>query len=276
MPYVDVRNSHYYYEERGEGERTIVFSHGFLLDSEMFRYQMEEFAKDYRCIAFDWRGQGKSEPAPCGYEIEELYKDAVDLLKIFGCDRKPCVWVGVSMGGFVGMRLAARNPDLLRGVVLSDTGATGEKLKKKFVWTLMAVISYLFGIGPVAGGVKKALFSPRSLNKPFVREYEQKWKEWFKDKKKRDALVKTAWAIFNRPSFEDEVKSIGIPTLVLVGEDDRSRPYEEALHLHRAIEGSKLYVIPEAGHSAPLENPEEFNRRLRDFLREVFGEGRTG
>ena len=274
MPFVSVRGCRYYYEEAGKGDRTVVFAHGFLLDSSLFRYQMEEFAKDYRVVAFDWRGQGRSEPTEGGYGIEDLYGDAVELLKFFGCRERPCVWVGVSMGGFVGMRLAARNPELLRGVVLADTGATAEKPLKKLVWSLMAVIFKALGPGAVAGGIKKALFSPHSLNKPFVGEYERKWREWAKDKGRREALVRTAFAIFNRPSFEGELHRIRIPTLIVVGEDDRSRPYGEALQLHRAIEGSRLVVIPRAGHSSPLENPEEFNRHLREFLEEVFDEGR--
>ncbi len=273
MPYAEINGARYHYEERGGGEKTLVFAHGFLLDSGLFRYQMEEFAKDYRVVAFDWRGQGRSEPTEGGYGIEDLYGDAVELLKFFGCGRRPCVWVGVSMGGFVGMRLAARNPELLRGVVLADTGATGEKPMKKFIWSLMALIFQLLGPGAIARGVKKALFSPHSWDKPFVKEYEEKWREWSKDGRRRKALVQTAWAIFNRPPFLDGLRGIKIPTLVVVGEDDTSRPYGEALQLHRAIEGSRLVVIPGAGHSSPLENPQEFNRHLREFLEEVFDEG---
>ncbi len=272
MPYLDVRSARYYYEERGGGERTVVFSHGFLLDSGLFRYQMEEFSKEYRCVAFDWRGQGRSEAVPCGYEIEELYKDAVDLLKALGCKDRPCVWVGVSMGGFVGMRLAARNPDLVKGVVLAETGATKEKPLKKLVWSLMTVVFRVVGPSAISGGVKRVLFSSHSMDKPFVKEYERKWSEWARDRRKRDALVHTAWAIFNRPDFTRELENIKVPTLIVVGEEDRARPYEEALQMHRAIEGSRLVVIPKAGHSSPIENPEEFNRHLREFLKEVFGE----
>lgn len=272
VPYLDVRSARYYYEERGEGDRTVVCAHGFLLDSGLFRYQMEEFSKEYRCVAFDWRGQGRSEAVPCGYEIEELYRDAVDLLKAFGCKEKPCVWVGVSMGGFVGMRLAARNPDLVRGVVLAETGATRERPLKKLLWSMMAVAFRVVGPSAVSGGIKKALFSPRSIDRPFVKEYEMKWMEWARDRRRREALVQTAWAIFNRPDFTRELGSIKVPTLVVVGEEDRARPYEEALQMHRAIAGSRLVVIPRAGHSSPLENPEDFNRHLREFLKEVFDE----
>ncbi|NPA79525.1 MAG: alpha/beta hydrolase [Thermotogae bacterium] len=273
MPFVEIRSAKYFYVERGEGEGTIIFSHGFLLDGDMFRHQMEEFSKDYRCIAFDWRGQGRSEVADCGYEIDELYKDAYDLLLHFGCKERPCIWVGVSMGGFVGMRLAARNPELLKGLVLVDTGATAEEPLKKLRWTLMTLIVQLFGMRPIARTVKRILFSPHSLEKPFVEEYVEKWKRWSEDGRKRSALVKTAWAIFNRPSFEEELSKIEIPTLIVVGEDDTARSYEEAKAMHEAIPNSRLVVIPKAGHSAPLENPEEFNRHLREFVREVFGEG---
>ncbi|NPB02916.1 MAG: alpha/beta hydrolase [Thermotogae bacterium] len=269
MPYVDIRSSRYFYTEMGEGSPTLVFAHGFLLDSDMFRYQLEEFGTSHRVIAFDWRGQGRSEVAHCGYEIKELYRDAVELLHFWGCDKDPCVWVGVSMGGFVGMRLGARNPKLLKGLVLADTGADSEVVSKKILWSLMTLFFYIFGPSLLANSLKRILFAESSLRKPFVREYEEKWRSWSKDPMKKEALVKTAWSIFNRPSFTGELTKVRVPTLVVVGQEDKARPYEEALKLYETIPGSRLVVIPKAGHSSPLENPGEFNRHLREFLRDL-------
>ena len=270
MPFLNVRECRYFYQEGGgEGKAgVVVFAHGFLMDSDMWRYQFEliesKFRDKLKYIAFDWRGQGRSEATENGYDMEELYLDALSILDELGCEPEKTVWVGLSMGGFIGMRIAARNPDRIKGLVLADTGAGGENPLKRIKWTGFTLIFRLFGSKPLEKAIAKTLFSLHSLDKPFVKEYMEKWRGLNKN-----STVKTAMSIFRRKDVRDELKNIKIPTLILVGEDDVARPPSESEELSRLIQGSELHIIPRAGHSAPLENPEDFNTHLENFLRRV-------
>src|SRR5438105_1818396 len=96
-----------HYEDTGPGPAgTIVFSHGLLWSSRMFAPQVEALRGRFRCIAYDHRGQGRTEVTPGGYDMDTLADDAAALIEALGV--APVHFVGLSMGGFVGMRLAAR------------------------------------------------------------------------------------------------------------------------------------------------------------------------
>ena len=101
MPYARINGCNLYYEDHGGQGETIVFAHSVLWSGEMFEAQVRAFKEHYRCITFDFRGQGRSEVAGNGYEIECLADDTVRLFEALNC--APCHLVGVSLGGIVGM-----------------------------------------------------------------------------------------------------------------------------------------------------------------------------
>ncbi len=219
MPYIKIRGCDYHYTDtgKGKGKEILLLAHGFLMDGEMFRYQADAFSPHYRIITLDWRGQGKSEVTSAGYEIEELYEDALELIDKL--QLKNIHWLGVSMGGFIGMLIAARHPELLKSLVLAETGTESETLPKKIKWGLLAYIFKYLGPKPITPAIQKVLFGKSSLQNPgfipVLDEYAEKWM-----KLNRLATFKTAWAIFNRKSVAHELKNIRIPTLVVVGEED--------------------------------------------------------
>ena len=265
---MEIRGARYYYEEHGSGDETIVFAHGFLMDGDMFRHQVEKLKDRYRVVIFDWRGQGRSEVTDSGYDMDELYLDAVEFLEKIGCREKPCHWVGLSMGGFIGMRIAARRPDLLKSLILAETSAEAETLVKKLKWGLMAILFKLFGPKPVEKGIVKVLFGKKILGDPsrkhIIDEYVKKWYklDW-------NATYKIAWAIFNRKPVVDELKNIKIPVLIIVGDQDVARTVEEAKRLKEMIPHARLVIIEGAGHSSALEEPEAFTHAIEEFLKEI-------
>src|SRR4051812_42503438 len=116
-----------YYEDTGPGStgETIAFSHGLLWGTELFAPQIAALKARYRCIAWDHRGQGKSgSDHRDTIDMELVWQDAVQLLeaKVAG----PVHFCGLSMGGFVAMRMAARRPDLVRSVILLETSSDPE------------------------------------------------------------------------------------------------------------------------------------------------------
>ena len=91
----------------------------------MFEAQVAYFsALGFRCITFDHRGQGRSGVTADGYDMDTLSEDAAALIEHLGV--APVHFAGLSMGGFVGMRLAARRPELLKTLMLLETSADGE------------------------------------------------------------------------------------------------------------------------------------------------------
>src|SRR5262245_40544466 len=124
MPTVKVNGVELFYKETGRGPETIVFSHGFMMDHSMFEAQRSAFSGRYRVIAYDHRGQGQSEDPGTGHDMETLTTDAASL--ILALEASPCHFAGLSMGGFIGLRLAARRPALLRSLTLMNTGAGRE------------------------------------------------------------------------------------------------------------------------------------------------------
>ncbi len=77
MPHLRVNGVTLFYEEMGSGPETIIFSHSYLLSGVHFNPQMQALRDRYRCIAFDHRGHGRSETTVNGYDMENLYQDAV-------------------------------------------------------------------------------------------------------------------------------------------------------------------------------------------------------
>ena len=96
MPMLTVNGASLYYEEQGSGPGAIVFAHGCLLSCRMFDAQVAALKERYRCVAFDFRGQGQSDTTRAGYDMDTLTEDAAALIRQRGL--APCHWVGSSMG----------------------------------------------------------------------------------------------------------------------------------------------------------------------------------
>ena len=161
MPEELVNGARLFYEEMGSGPETIVFSHSYLLDGQHFNPQMQALRDRYRCVAFDHRGHGRSEVTETGYDMENLYSDAVGLIEALQC--APCHFVGLSTGGFIGLRIAIRRADLLKSLILMDTSADPEPEENLKQYKLLMFIVKWIGWWPVIGKVMPLLFN--STNK---------------------------------------------------------------------------------------------------------------
>jgi pimeloyl-ACP methyl ester carboxylesterase len=121
MPTVNCNGVQLFYTDTENGQDTVVFSHSYLLDHSHFNPQIDVLKEHYRCIAFDHRGHGQSGKPSSGYEMENLYQDAVSFIEEMGC--APCHFVGLSTGGFIGLRIGIRRPELVKSLIMMDTSA---------------------------------------------------------------------------------------------------------------------------------------------------------
>jgi len=268
MPTLALNGTELFYEDEGAGDETIVFAHGLLFDRRQWRRQRDVLREEYRCIVYDHRGQGESarSRAPM-VDMETLYLDAVELIERFGVG--PCHFVGLSMGGFVGLRLAARRPDLVKSLVLADTRAGREPAAHIPKYGRLTAVAQWLGVGMVVDRVLPLMFSDRFLesNDPEVEQTRELWRERLSERDK--SVHRAVRGVLNRPSVESELGRIEAPTLVLHGERDRAISVEAGRHLADRIEGAEFRSFPETGHLSNLERPEDFTRTLEEFLESV-------
>ena len=242
---------------------TIVFGHGLLFSGWMFQAQIDALRDHYRCVAIDWRGQGDSPPAPGGYDMDTLSLDAIALIEHL--DVGPVHYVGLSMGGFVGQRIAARRPELLRSLVLLDTSAEPEDPSAARQDKLLARVYSLVGMGPVKGPVLKLMFGPTFLrdprSKPVIAELMARI-----GRSDRRGIRGAVLGVATRDGVLSEIPAIKAPTLVVVGADDKATVPDRSRAIVAAVPGAELVIIPECGHSSTIEAPAAVTTLIRDFL----------
>jgi pimeloyl-ACP methyl ester carboxylesterase len=265
MARIRVNGVEIHYDSTGTGPETVVFSHGLLFSGEMFREQVFHLADRYRVVTYDHRGQGRSEVTRAGYGMDDLTQDAAELVEALGV--APCHFAGLSMGGFVGMRLAARRPELLRSCILMETGADAESAENALRYRRLNLALRLLGARLVAPRVMPILFGRTFLTDPATSGLRQEWQERLGAI--RRSVHRAVTGVVEREGIHGELGRIRLPTLVLVGEEDVATPPAMAERIRDAIRGSCLVRIPRAGHSSTLENPEAVNAALDGFLATV-------
>ncbi|HZI12733.1 MAG TPA: alpha/beta hydrolase [Myxococcus sp.] len=270
MPFLSIRGAQLYYEDTGGPGEPVVFSHGLLWDSHLFSRQVDALRDRYRCISYDHRGQGRSRAPEDGKPIDlrTVYEDAVAFIHALGV--APCHFVGLSMGGFVGLRVAARHPELLRSLVLLDTSASAELPSNLPRYRLLSTVTHWLGLGPVVDRVMRIYFGPTFMNDPSRRAEREALRRQLASNPR--AVWRAMDGVINRRSVEGELHRIVTPTLILVGEEDAVTLPEMADRLKERISGSRLVRLPHGGHMSNLEQPEAVNAAISSFLREVVEE----
>jgi len=262
MAKIEVNGVELFYIEGGEGTETIVLSHGLLMDYTMFAPQWDALAEDFRVVAYDHRGQGRSGNPPEGEDLDSLTNDAADFIAALG--RGPVHFVGMSMGGMVGMRLAARFPQLLRSLVLIDTSAQSEPWLQRLRFKAMCALVPLLGVKPFIPQVLALMFGPATRKDPAKQALLAKWRD--KLAALPPGIVRQVRGVMHRSDVSDELASIRCPTLVIFGDDDSLTPADCSWRIATRINNAEVVRIDNAGHSSNLEQPEAVNAALLGFL----------
>ena len=262
MSKVKVNNVELYYQSVGNGSETILFSHGYLMNNTMFNGQIDALKAQFRCIAYDHRGHGQSEVTKDGYELDNLVTDAISFIEAL--DVEPVHFVGMSTGGFVGMRIALRRPELLKSLVLMDTSAEAESDSALKQYNLLLWMVKYVGWWSVIGQVMPILFHKSFLKDDRRKVEVKKWKDIITGHNKK-GVVPFGKGIFARDSVLERLAGLSLPTAVIVGEQDIATTPEYAQRIADVIPNAKMYTIPDAGHSAAVEKPTAVAEAMRDF-----------
>lgn len=265
MPHIQLNNTKIFYIKEGEGKEVIVLSHGLLWSHRMFKAQIDYLKKHFTVIAYDHRGQGQSEVSPGTYDMDLLTQDALELIDKVAC--QPVHFLGLSMGGFVGMRLAARYPDKVKSLMLLETSAQPEPVenlpKYKF---LNGIVRYVGVVSFVAKKVMPIMFAQSWLENPQNKKDYDFWMKELQSNKK--SITKSVEAVIYRKGVEEEIRNIKCPTMIIVGDEDVATKPEKAKFIQMAIPKAVLHMVPGAGHSSCIEKPEEVNKLLGEWLQE--------
>ena len=264
MPDIVVNGARIHYEDSGVATRgTIVFAHGLLWGGWMFEAQANALSDRYRCIRFDFRGQGRSEVTQSGYDMETLADDAAALIEALKVG--PVHFAGLSMGGFIGMRLAARKPQLLRSLTLMDTSADPEPAENVPKYRKLAFVARWIGLKVVSNKVMPIMFGRSFLSDPSRAADRAKYLKLLVGNS-RVGITKAVHGVIDRKGVYDEIASIKTPTLVIVGEEDVATVPAKAERIAARIPGAKLVRIPRAGHSSSVEEPAAVTAAIAAFV----------
>lgn len=253
------------YEVRGEGA-PIVMIHGAQGDQTMFAGMAAAFAEKYRVLTFDQRGSGLSDKPDMPYSIAMLADDTASLmdhLKMW-----PAHVIGVSMGGTIAQELALRHPKKIKSLVLGCTTAGGPKAIRLSASTAAGAYSTQAMTAEERG---KAL-AEAAFSKGYLAQHPEVIKSMIESRRQRPidstAFARRMQAIVGHDAY-DRLPQIHSPTLVIAGKDDALISWENSRLIAERIEGAKLVILEPAGHCFWLEQPEQTQTAIAQFLERV-------
>ena len=254
------------FDDVGPGP-VVVLIHGFPFDRSMWSHQKSSVGAIYRLILPDLRGHGSSAAPEGVYTVDDQADDILELLdalQIFG----PVVLGGLSMGGYVALSIAARHPERLKALILINSRASADSPQAV---TVREELARQVETDGDAGSVVAAMFPKLFARGTF--EHHPEIVARMQDRMAKTsarAVAGTLRGLAIRPDRTEDLSRIKVPTLILAGAEDALIPLEESESMARRITGSKLVVIPEAGHMAPVENPQATDAAILEFLQSLW------
>jgi pimeloyl-ACP methyl ester carboxylesterase len=236
--------------------------------AEMWSGQIAALSDRYRLILWDNRGHGHSDAPddPDAYSIPVFASDLRALLDHLGIARA-CVG-GLSMGGYTAVAFAVTYPERLSSLILADTAPSEESIPNRppaeqAIRERLSLesLARTEGMEAVARRtIADGTASPDILQDPALQAR-------YIERMRHMPVNGYLWAwrsLRYRPSYTDRLGTVRVPALCIAGERDDFLPAVRLLA--ERIPGAQLVVIPDAGHTSNIDQPEKFNRAIRDFL----------
>ncbi len=247
-------------EIRGEGP-AVLFIHGYPFDRSIWTHQMAAL-DGWSGIAPDLRGMGQSDAPDLGYSMETYAADLAALLDLLAVDK--VVLVGHSMGGYIAFEFLRQWRRRVRGLVLIDSRAEADTPEGRNLRDNAAATARETGAGAVADSMLPKVLGVTTLeDDPAVVDRTRT----IMAATPVPGMVGALGAMRDRPDSTALLPGLaGLPTLVIVGDEDEVTPPSQAGSMADAIPGASLVVIRSAGHLPTVERPVETSNALLAFL----------
>ena len=242
----------------------VVFSNSLGTHLGLWNGIVELIPPEYRLVRYDKRGPGPSSCPPGPYSIAQLANDCSAILDHLEIRRS--VFVGLSIGGLTGQQLALTRPDLVRALVLANTGA---RIGDRAMWQERISMARAGRLGDMADAV-----IARWLSREFRLQHPGRVEAWKTalTRVKGEGYAACCEAIMDA-DFSESAAAIDQPTLVVAGSEDVATPVGLAEWTASLIPRSRLAVIEGAGHLSCVDSAREFTGHLVDFLQNVGASG---
>lgn len=243
-----------YFEDTETAGVPVLFSHGILMDREMFEPQVRSLDSEFRCITWDARGHGRTDHEG-RFTYWDSAQDALALLDLLEVDH--AFFVGMSQGGFVSLRAALIAPERVQGLGLIDTQAGPEDPEAAPLYEAMVAAWDAQPSRELAEAAADIILGTAE-REPWIA----KWMA-----RPNDALWDPMRALLDREDIHERLGEITCPALVIHGSDDPAISMEKAETLCAGLRRCEaLLKIEGAGHAANLTHPGVVNEALRDFI----------
>jgi pimeloyl-ACP methyl ester carboxylesterase len=270
MPYAQAQGARIYYEETGSGT-PILFIHEFGGDYRSWQDQVRHFGRGWRAIAWSARGYPESDaPAEESLYGQDFFnRDAIAVLDAAGAGKAHVV--GLSMGGYTALMLAAKFPERVISCVAAGAGSGALKATRaQFIAESLARAAEFERSGAIDAesyGLTPTRVQLQSKDPAGWRTFVANLAEH-----PADAAAKTLRTVqAGRASLydlEDELAAIKAPVLLLVGDEDEPC-LDVNLWMKRLMPTARLALLPGSGHAINLEEPALFNQLVEQFIAEV-------
>ncbi|MCS4503149.1 alpha/beta hydrolase [Arhodomonas aquaeolei] len=269
MPYVDTGDARLYFETHGNSGPAVVLIMGLGGTVEAWGMQIPALSRECRVLVMDNRGTGRTQSHTESWTINDMAADVLAAMDAAGIAEAHVV--GVSMGGLIAQALYHMAPKRLCSLIL---GCTGPGVNDPAFARPARAVEEILHIDREAVGHANAV---QRLTEVF---YHPTYRERVPDLAERllrfereldvdpKGPTRQLEAVYSQPGQGDRLADIGIPVLVLHGEDDIVWPMENGEYLAEAIPEARLQLFPETGHMLMLERAREFNRSVLTFIRE--------
>lgn len=250
------------YHDSGSGT-PILFLHSFGHNKNLWFPQLTHFLeKGFRVIAPDMPGHGDSSYDPEHHTVDLMAQAYIELLDVLGIEKT--ILAGISMGGYIALRMWARRPEAISALIMSNTKA--ERDTDEIVGRRRTQIENIMKNGLesfIINGASKRL-SPATLeHRPWVLDTIKMLNMTVS----AEVNAATLEAMVQKKDDTKVLSTINIPTLVTSGGDDTFIPKDSPSKLHKGIKGSQFFKIPNTGHVSNLELPTQYNQLMEDFLK---------
>ncbi len=246
------------YEVSGSGP-DLVLLHPFPLNHHFWDGVIPTLTQRFRVITPDLRGHGESE---LGNGAATMEKHAEDLLRLCQTEGvSNATFVGVSIGGYLLFEFWRRHRERVAALVLSNTRASAETAESRANRLRVADQVLNEGTGAFIEDMLGKLFAPATkFERPDIVEAAHRMMQSMS----AEDIAGVQRGMADRPDSVETLGTIDVPTLVVAGEQDIP-PLSAAELMRDRIPGSTLHIIPNAGHYAAMERPEEYSTLIGDF-----------